>query len=513
MATHSISIVKVHQWLQEWDRVPVDPARFQSAPPHFFYLASIRARDLQALSGVYPRNASEPGERENDPHVQRTLDPERTDEITSYLQVGYPLSGLGKKKLAPAEKDSLRKPGWLPTAIVANIIRPGGDRIGRVLAKRDSMSVIDDPSSGLRLSLPESWAESGWGPEQGSIPPLEIIDGQHRLSAFDDKSPGDFEVPVVIFDDLDFSWQAYLFWTINIKPKRINASLAYDLYPLLREQDWLMAGEGLNVYRETRSQELVEVLWKNPQSVWFNRINMLGQRGVRSDKPVTQSAFIGSLTTTFVRPFRGQHGLGGLFGGGSDGSGLAWPRSQQAAFLVYAWKCLATAISSASYEWAAPLRGLIDEDDKDPWLELESRVDPALVSDKTLLASDQGVRAFHMVVNDLMYVSRQSRGLESWVPSDRTLEDLNAIDLLIDELDGIEPGASLRALGLALASFDWRNSQAPDQDALQQQLRLALRGSGGYNVLRDWLLNHLVSHSDGWISDAAAAVMVARGTA
>ena len=48
-----------------------------------------------------------------------------------------------------------------------------------------------------------------------------------------------YELPVIAFQGLDVTWQAYLFYTINIKPKRINASLAYDLYPLLRVQDWL----------------------------------------------------------------------------------------------------------------------------------------------------------------------------------------------------------------------------------------------------------------------------------
>ncbi len=78
------------------------------------------------------------------------------------------------------------------------------------------------------------------------------------------------------FYGLDVSWQAYLFWTINIKPKRINPSLAFDLYPLLRAEDWLDKAEGHYVYRESRSQELTEALWSNPDSPWYDRINMLG---------------------------------------------------------------------------------------------------------------------------------------------------------------------------------------------------------------------------------------------
>ena len=91
---------------------------------------------------------------------------------------------------------------------------------------------------GLTLELPyEAW-DKGWTPKANA--PFEIIDGQHRLWAFDDADTLDsFELPVVAFVGLDISWQAYLFWTINIKPKRINPSLAFDLYPLLRSEDWL----------------------------------------------------------------------------------------------------------------------------------------------------------------------------------------------------------------------------------------------------------------------------------
>lgn len=73
-----------------------------------------------------------------------------------------------------------------------------------------------------------------------ALPPLEIVDGQHRLLATDlIDLPDDYEVPVVMFDNLPLTWQAYLFWVINVEPKRINTSLAFDLYPELRDQEWL----------------------------------------------------------------------------------------------------------------------------------------------------------------------------------------------------------------------------------------------------------------------------------
>ena len=142
--------------------------------------------------------------------------------------------------------------------------------------ERDLTTVAEDGDV-CYLQLPYSKWQPDWRPTR--IPPFEVIDGQHRLWAFDSNSPSDnFELPVVAFHGLDISWQAYLFWTINIKPKQINASLAFDLYPLLRSEDWLDRAEGHAIYRETRAQELTEILWSHPRSAWYDKINMLGER-------------------------------------------------------------------------------------------------------------------------------------------------------------------------------------------------------------------------------------------
>ena len=79
----------------------------------------------------------------------------------------------------------------------------------------------------MQLVIPDAALNAGWTPA-GPLPPLEIIDGQHRLFAFDPdiELDGEYELPVVLFDDIDISWQAYLFWTINITPKVIGPSLA-----------------------------------------------------------------------------------------------------------------------------------------------------------------------------------------------------------------------------------------------------------------------------------------------
>ena len=164
-----------------------------------------------------------------------------------------------------------------------------------------------------------------------------MIDGQHRLWAFpSDDLNGYFELPVVAFVGLDLSWQAYLFYTINIRPKKINASLAFDLYPLLRTEAWLTKFEGHVIYRETRAQELVDLLWSYPESPWYHRINMLGERRNKG-LTVTQASWVRSLLASFVKNWEGRRiSIGGLFGStvGEHNTVLPWSRSEQAAFLI-----------------------------------------------------------------------------------------------------------------------------------------------------------------------------------
>ena len=164
-----------------------------------------------------------------------------------------------------------------------NILNPEfpDQRKGRSVADGDHVRIQDGDGLTARVLLPDGFASPLWRPR--ALPPIEIIDGQHRLGAFDDPQElGGYDLPVVAFYGLDVTWQAYLFYTINIRPVRINASLAFDLYPLLRTERWLEdeQPQGPRVYRETRAQEIVRALYGHPNSPWLDRINMLGEPGM-----------------------------------------------------------------------------------------------------------------------------------------------------------------------------------------------------------------------------------------
>jgi len=500
----TLTALRVKQWLAQWDDMQYDEGQNQSRPKPHFYMFSVPASKLRKLSGIYRRDADQLVPRAEDLSIQRKHDPERSEEIRRYVEGGYPWSGLGAAKRDDPANDRLKKPGWLPTAVVVNILEPGDMRSDRVIDAGETISIEDGPGSGMvTLTLP------GPSTDDDSVPPIEVIDGQHRLFAFEDGDTDveDYELPVVAFHGLDISWQAYLFWTINIKPKKINPSLAFDLYPLLREQEWLNSGEVVQVYRESRAQELTEMLWSSPDSPWYKRINMLG--GSRAENgPVTQAAFIRSLIASMVKSWAPRGRAGGIFGGTPDATsgGLSWSRLQQGAFLVTAWRLLAEKVGNSDADWAISLRqadGTLSVDGDRP----VGPKDPAFAGSYTLLATDQGVRGFQSVINDLCYTRNRELGLAGW-------RDLSAAPEVTPEYIAIaastladEPVYGFLAdIAESLADFDWRTSGFPGLDEQERLRASALRGSSGYKELRTRLVDHLRGSSYDAVQSAANLV-------
>lgn len=499
----SVPVLTVNQWLPGWDRFDFDPNEHRAKPAKCFYLFSLPARELRSLSGIVRRVARGAAPRTEDLGIQRQHDPERSEEIRRFVEYGYPWSTLSKAKRESTEFDVLRKPGWLPTAVVLNILTKSDMRNDSQVADGD-LAVITDGKNGPCLQLPYSTWKESWAPSK--LPPFEIIDGQHRLWAFDDAAGLEaFELPVVAFLGLDLSWQAYLFWTINIKPKRINPSLAFDLYPLLRNEDWLEQAESHIVYRETRAQELTEILWSFPESPWYDRINMLGER---QNRWVTQSAWIKALAASFVRSWDRRSGTsGGLFGGRSKNEGevLGWSRAQQAAFLVFAWRAFRHAVAASEDDWAQALR-------HPPRVGNEKALRPddvmagddlAFYSPYSLIVTDQGVRGFLQVLNDLFYQRAAMLKLNNWRPNERSTADpFVAVERELAALKEQPFISFITEIVQRLTSFDWRTSAAPDLPDALRRAKLVFRGSGGYKELRTQLLEHLAD-GEGDVGTAA----------
>lgn len=502
-----IPALQVHQWQPEWEQIDFDKPH-RSKPDDHFFVFSIRASTLRALSGIERRDASAGARRQTDLGIQRRHDEKRSEEISRFIRHGYPWSDLGKTRRESGEFDDLKQPGWLPTAIVVNI-RTAGDEMGRTKVDPDDLISIDPPQGGISMfHLPTGVDAGEWEPS--ALHPIEVIDGQHRLWAFDpEQGASDYELPVVAFVGLDRTWQAYLFWTINIKPKRINSSLAFDLYPLLRHQDWLDRFEGPAIYRETRAQELTELMWSHKASPWYRRINMLGEKGNRD---VRQAAWIRALLATFIRPFEGsRRPIGGLFGApaGEDQEVLDWTREQQAAYLIFAWSQVERAMTASKARWTPMLR-------REAQLEAEAKNEPKdtikaerqrapFVSRFSLLATDQGLNGILALTNDLAYLAADKLNLAAWRAAEASeVSDQEAVSEQLEEIVKQPVAQLLIEVADAISDFDWRTSGAPNLTDEERRRASAFRGTGGYRELRLQLHEHVAAAGSKLASPVAA---------
>jgi DGQHR domain-containing protein len=467
----AVTALKVTQWLPSWEAVTYDETLRRRRPEPHFYMFTVPASQLKALAGVQVRTVAGGLLRSQDEGIQRKHDPSRSREIHEYVKSGFPWSDLNQARKESGDFDDLKKPGWLPTAIVINILLPGDKRNGKEVAVEDTIEVEQIDQALATLRLPAGSSDKTWKVQPGYLPPCEIIDGQHRLGAFDERfDDSNYQIPVVAFHGLDISWQAYLFYTVNIKPKKINASLAYDMYPLLRTEDWLERFEGHSVYRETRAQELTEALWSHPESPWQHRINMLGEPGT---KQISQAAWVRSLLATYVRTFDARR-IGGLFGAsiGNDDSVLNWTRAQQSALLIALWREIREALNK------------------------EGRPD-FFASPSSLLAQDQGVRATLHVTNDILFRLADELSLRDWQSESPSEEvDTESISAALDSIKAVPVYPLLHTLASELAKFDWRSYSYPGlPEGEDKILRSSFRGSGGYLALRKELLRHLAKSS------------------
>ena len=115
-----IPTICVRQWLNEWDNFDYDEAFRQRKPEPHFYLCKMSAPLLQRLSGVRRRDPSGP-RAAMDLGTQRGHDEARSRMIGRFIDAGYPWASLNTD-----QRDrfpNLRKPGWLPTAIVRKYCR------------------------------------------------------------------------------------------------------------------------------------------------------------------------------------------------------------------------------------------------------------------------------------------------------------------------------------------------------------------------------------------------------
>lgn len=496
-----VQAIRFKQWLPQWDEFDFDPSQHRRKPDDHILLFSMPAVQLRALSGVYRRMRDENGGE----GLQRLHDPKRSNAIRDFVRYGHPYSSL-PNAARNAESAAMRKPGWLPTAIVVNILTENDERRGRKVAVSDLVHLKTDEPNRAELTLPYDNRLELWTPQE--LEPFEVIDGQHRLWAFDEALkdgtlPGDFELPVVAFTGLDVGWQAYLFWSINVSPKRINPSHAFDLFPLLRSAEWLETLSDLRIYRQARAQELTEILYNQPESPFFNRINMLGESSKTAPPgaKVTQAGWVQAITTSFLSTGSGRSANGLFAADISPSQGpLPWSRPQQAAFLILVWTHIRDAMMALEPEWA---RALAKPDGQGT---LDNSLDVAFTGNRTMLNQEQGIRGVLTVANEIFYGLAQIKQSEFNIETKilaGTATTADDVTVAINELENSTLAAFIKDFSQRIVEFDWRSADAPGLSDEDQLLKRAFRGSSGYVALRKQLFS-LLSIGEGTIADVAS---------
>lgn len=216
------------------DRLRLDAVRVKQGDLVFF-LFKIDAKTLLKLATVR--------RRKDDPltGIQRMLDKSRLKEIGEFIESGKAV---------------------FPNSLVVRL---------------PSDTVYDDEKGTLEIP---NRAES-----------IFVIDGQHRLWSFDPQySEKNVELPVSGFVDIGDPEAASIFVTINRTQRKINPSLVYDLFPMIRQTQALE-------FEDSRSQSLVESLYSDGTSPWHNQISMLGGR----EFLITQASFVSNVKQLFKK--------------------------------------------------------------------------------------------------------------------------------------------------------------------------------------------------------------------
>lgn len=161
-----------------------------------FFITKIKASDLLMISTSQIARYDENGNLHGN---QRKLDAKRISLISNYIK---------------------SREMCFPTSIIvaANI-----DENGRILDEEDKRcwNIINENDDFCTIEIPEEQVKT-----------CVIIDGQHRLNAFENLEDNYKSIELVcsVFFNLPNPYQAFLFATINGNQKPVSKSLSLDLY-------------------------------------------------------------------------------------------------------------------------------------------------------------------------------------------------------------------------------------------------------------------------------------------
>ena len=154
--------------------------------------------------------------------------------------------------------------------------------------------------------------------------------------------------------------------------------------------------------------------------------------------------------------------------------------------------------------WAENLRQITDKNQL-PLIKPEREVDVAFSGSNSLLATDQGVRGFLQITNDMCFVASDVIGLSNWDVPGLIEDDIDSsqITLAIKSLEKEPCYLFIKAICEELTKFDWRTSSTPGLDDARRRAQMIFKGSSGYKELRTQLIDLLRLSNDQLIKKTA----------
>ena len=210
------------------------PALKLEQPVGNFFVCVMRATDLFDIAKFDIRKISESESIDDFLGIQREVSPKRLKELKQYItttDATFPTAVIIAAderccKFAPTSKDAATG-----TLTLSNYVDPNNNRNNDILFRDIA----------------------------------KIIDGQHRIKAFEDGFSKEFNLNVAIFVGADIATQAEIFSTVNLAQTKVNSSLVYDLFSLARTRS-----------PEKTAHEITILLDKRDDSPFRGMIKRLG---------------------------------------------------------------------------------------------------------------------------------------------------------------------------------------------------------------------------------------------
>ena len=131
----------------------------------------------------------------------------------------------------------------------------------------------------------------------------------------------------------------------------------------------------------------------------------------------------------------------------------------------------------------------------------------------SMLSTDQGVRGFLQVCNDISYERRHAIPFAEWQRS-MSANDPNEEEVtvaLADLREQKEIGHFIDTLATDVSRFDWRSAVTPKLPTEVEIFQSRYRGGSGYRQVRLQLTRHLCSRGSPDIAESARTVATALG--